>query len=670
MPWTPFVPGGNFVTAASLDFVDPCLAWAEAQAFADQRRPGDPLPALVPAVLELRAGQTPAMLQTLLAVLPGGSQVRPHYLGLNTTYCSALLSPAACVVLASAAHPVVRRFEFVAPMLPRRAPPVLRPASSGVPAARQRQAAGQTHLLAVIDTGCPFAHPHLRSGTSSRLLGLWDQDPHPAFAGVAGAGVPPDFGHGRELGRAAIDALLAASKLPGGGSVDDDACYQRAGYPEMRRRATHGAFVTDMFAGPLRLGERTMLHPDDPPAWRRNVTLSPVSSQADLVFVQLPRDAWADPAGNALVACVLDGLRYVLDHAGPDTQQIIVNISCAIYTGPHNGSSILEEALASLVAEVAASGRTLHICMPGGNSFQSRWHARAEVPTGGRFVVELRVPTGSEVPTFVQVWGRATSPFLATVVAPGANGGTSAPLSAGDAASLAGASLVPLAGAFHTGNLVRGSADTQQPGSLLWLALRPTENTDATGEPAPAGAWLIQLDAQSDTAFEVYVARSETDLGAPLRARPARLFHPDYDPDRYLRPETRAGGHPVQQCPIRRDGTLSGAATGAGTLAVTALTQRTPPEGSPAGPPPGPVGRGPSDYASAGPPTPYASAVCDESWALEGVRAAGARGGCVVRLTGSSFASPQLARALADARPLTPPAGPPDRWGSAGTAEP
>jgi len=119
MPWIPFVPGGSFVTAASLDFVDPCLAWAEAQGFADQLRPGDPLPARVPAVLELRAGQTPAMLQTVLSGLPGGSAVRPHYVGVNTTYCSAWLSPAACVALASAAHPVVRRFEFVAAMLPR-----------------------------------------------------------------------------------------------------------------------------------------------------------------------------------------------------------------------------------------------------------------------------------------------------------------------------------------------------------------------------------------------------------------------------------------------------------------------------------------------------------------------------------------------------------------------
>lgn len=675
MAWNTFAPGGSYVTAASLAFADPCLAWAEAQGFVDQLRPGDPIPSLVPVVLELRAGQTPAALQGLLAGLPGNSQVRPHYLSLGTPYCSAMLSPAACVALAVGAHPIVRRFEFVMPMLPRRASPVLRTTAAGTAPTRQRQAAGQTHLLAVIDTGCAFAHPHLLVGGNTRLLGLWDQDPNPAFAGVGGAGVPADFGYGRELSRSTINALLAASQLPGGGSIDEEACYERAGYRELRPRATHGAFVTDLFAGPLRLGQRTMLQPDDPPRWRRDASLTPVSSSADLVFVQLPRDAWADPAGNALVACVLDGLRFVLDHAGPDTREIVANISCAIYSGSRNGSTILEAALASLVAEVAASGRSLHICMPGGNSYVSRWHARANVTTGGSTRVRLRVPTGSEAPTFVQVWAHAATPFVATVLAPGAAGGSSGALGAGAAASLmTPGSTVPLASVFHTSNRVRGAADPSQAGTLLWLALRPTEEPAPSLVAAPAGEWQIVLDATSATHFEVHVARSETDLGAPLRARPARLFDPTDDPDRYLRPDLRGLSAMGLAAGIDREGSLSGAAGGAGTLATTALTLRTPPAGPPAGPLPGPVGPGPSDYASAGPPMgppiPHASAFCDESWALQGVRAAGSRGGGVVRLTGSSFASPQLARALADGQTLTPPAGPVNRWGSAGTVMP
>jgi hypothetical protein len=673
MPWTAFAPAGNFVTAATLDFVDPCLAWAEAQGFVDQCLPGARTPTQVPVVVELRPGQSPADLQALLSALPGGSAVRPHYLLRNTRYCSALFSPEACVALAVPAHQVVRRFEFAMPMLPRRAPVPTRPPASGTPAPRTRQAAGGSHLLAVIDTGCPIAHGHFRNGAHTRLLGLWDQDANPAFHGVAGAGVPADFGYGAEIGGPAIDALLAACMLPGG-TLDEDSCYERAGYHELRPRATHGAFVMDQFVGPLRLGERMSLHPDNPPQWRRDPTLTPESSSADVVFVQLSRGAWADPSGNALAASVLDGVRYVLDHAGPDTREIIVNISCAIYTGPRNGTTVLEQALAGLVSEVASTERSLRVCMPAGNSYVSRWHAGGVCAAGTSQKLRLRVPVCSEAPTFVQVWARAERPFAATVTAPGSAGGPSSLLVAGAAASLSTpGSAVPVATALHTTNHVRGAADRVGAGTMLWLAIRPTEVHDASDAPAPSGEWTIELQSAGDTEYEVNVARSETELGAPLRARPARLFDERDDVDRYLRPQLADQVPPLPGISIRRMGTLSGAACGSGTPSSSALTLRIPPAELPgrvAWPLPGPVGLGPSDYASAGPPPPNASAICDESWALQGVRGAGSRSASVVRLTGSSFASPQLARALADGVPLAPPGGSTDRWGTYGSVVP
>ena len=46
--------------------------------------------------------------------------------------------------------------------------------------------------------------------------------------------------------------------------------------------------------------------------------------------------------------------------------------------------------------------------------------------------------------------------------------------------------------------------------------------------------------------------------------------------------------------------------------------------------------------------------LCDESYALGGIRAGGNRSGTVFRLIGTSAASPQLARHLADP-PIPPP---------------
>jgi hypothetical protein len=64
-----------------------------------------------------------------------------------------------------------------------------------------------------------------------------------------------------------------------------------------------------------------------------------------------------------------------------------------------------------------------------------------------------------------------------------------------------------------------------------------------------------------------------------------------------------------------------------------------------------------SPYSSAGPardgpltlrPGPDYALLCDESYALQGIRAGGNRSGTVFRLTGTSAAAPQLARHVAD----------------------
>src|SRR4029079_18088890 len=70
-----------------------------------------------------------------------------------------------------------------------------------------------------------------------------------------------------------------------------------------------------------------------------------------------------------------------------------------------------------------------------------------------------------------------------------------------------------------------------------------------------------------------------------------------------------------------------------------------------------------SPYSSAGPARrgpltlrvgPDFALPCDESYALQGIRAGGNRSGSVFRLIGTSAAAPQLARHVADPPPPSP----------------
>jgi hypothetical protein len=288
--------------------------------------------------------------------------------------------------------------------------------------------------------------------------------------------------------------------VPGTTTIDEDACYELAAYPELRHRAVHGTHVLDQFAG---------------------------GGTDDIVFVQLPRDAWADPAGNALALCVLDGLRYIISCASATTTRIVVNISCAFYTGPHNQTSLFELALDSLVEEQKGLKRELVICMPTGNAFGARWHAEGQVLPAMPRRVTVRVPPDNEVPTFVQVWmGFQGVAAQVTVTPPGVAVSGSGGVAPGSARVYEGPTG-PWATVVHTESEARGVADPSHNSSMAVLFIEPTSTPDRAGADAPSGDWIVEVQAQSTTEVRVYVGRTETEMDLPMRARPARLIHAD-----------------------------------------------------------------------------------------------------------------------------------------------
>lgn len=516
-------------------------------------------------------------------------------------------------------------------------------------------------IAGIIDDGCPFAQADFSDpsmGGLSRVKLLWDQ------------GAPPGTrpgGYGR---------VFSVANLGKPESGDDVRHYEALGFSNLRRRATHGAHVMDVMAGPL--PPRSRVSPsrmkqqsgdgsaDEAPSWSRPVD---AASQASIFFVQLPKDAIEDPTGRWLPRYVLDGLDFIIDRAErlwrpssrPHTlmqaqpaesakrKRLVVNISWGPQTGPHDGSSLLEKAFEQRIAAFNKPDRELIVVLPAGNSYEARAHAQFELRAGCPTLLWQTMPD-SGTPQFLEIWWPA---------------GTDAGHARFHVTAPDGERLqwppkdVPKSGCLlSAGSSWSVTVVPHEDRYMALLALTPTKPCQE-GVSAPHGGWKIEVSAIPDShvgeaLVHVYVARNSANLGGGRRSKDSYLYDPVYETSRHGRPPRRENVNSR----VRREGTLNGIATGANVKVAGAYVlsrkppddpQRDPEQEAPyssSGPGAGPDGRNP-DWALPG----------DESPFVHGLLASGARDGTAVRMVGTSVAAPQLARKyLNREEPLEKPA--------------
>ena len=415
-------------------------------------------------------------------------------------------------------------------------------------------------------------------------------------------------------------------------ALDEDACYQAAGYDRLRRAATHGAHVTDVAAGAMPVGSRIGTA-TTPPDWALGQDCA-ASDDAGIVFVQLPRACLQDPSGSWLDVHVLDALHYILTCADDATEQIVVNLSFGPMRGPGDGTSMLERAFERLLSDEPR----LKIVVAAGNAFAARGRAMVPLAAGQSRTLHWQVMPGDETPSFLQLWSPLDSDVRVTVTPPGHQASTA--MAAGDAAVWPQTHL-PAAAFVYPEVSARGTRQR-----LALLALQPTLTCDPRpGSTAPAGVWQVRLEnaGRAETTVQVWVDRDDFNLGTMVRGRQSHLVDPLYDPWKYLRPAK--DDPPDTDALVRRRGTLTGIANGASTHVAAGYRL--------------------SDgqhvrYSSAGPSGgerkgPDVGAMTDQARTLLGVLAAGTRGGSVVRMVGTSTAAPALVRWIVDGRPLPQP---------------
>jgi hypothetical protein len=658
MTWQPLTRG-DWTKSAPEDRLDPYLLWADTTEFADFRLAQvrsdgvitafDAKAHVVPMLIKLkcpirtgwldklatrpRSSRLGKLHQALLDVAPAG-RVQPgsRFITLKVNYRFMKLLADHWWL-----HRWIQRVEMCLAVRPEVG--VLEWKSAAIPVKGSL-------VLGVIDDGCPFARASfLDQNGSTRVSAIWDQSEHPAFASNSGVAHRLD-----------LDALIQNNSSAG--LVNEEAVYDEAEYSRVRRRASHGAHVLDMLAGPVPPSKRVALQPENPPTFEPESTNA---TSSDIVFVQLPNIAVQDNSGKWLGVHILDGLRFICSQASRN-DRVVVNISYGPQTGPHDGTALLEQAIDEAHVLIAAQHSRLEVALPAGNSFNNRCHASFALLPGGCRDLSWQVPPNSEAAAFMEIWlpnSVHLEDIRVELEPPSATPGDCARVCV-DEMQVWPNPTNPAAAVIFLRKVPQADGRT-----MVLLALAPTFSFVASRALAPAGHWTVRVWNKGTSEIgliSAQIASNGTDLGASLRGRQSHFSDDCFDPERYLS-EAEDDDKPPSSV-IQRRRFLSGIATGAETYVYSGyrLSDRTFARYSSSGP-----------SESAYPKNPTWAAVTEETPALEGLRAGGTRSGSTVRLRGTSVAAPQGARRMANVNPpimLRPIVDPPfdEERGGAGLA--
>lgn len=499
---------------------------------------------------------------------------------------------------------------------------------------------GRRRVVGFIDYGCAFAHRNFRRagpGLQTRVMAIWDQagavvPPRPpAGLGPLQWRVPPDFGYGSETHRdsewstdpGCLPLNAYIKQFMRNGAFDEEACYRHSGYaPVVNSHASHGTHIMDVATGwPNPLRKLSSLPPG-----------KDGRHDADIVFVQLPRQVRGRSVGGLLRAHVYDGLRYIESCAAKDAN-VVVNLSYGGYAGPHDGSSILEGAIDDFLRTHRTASRRFDLVIPSGNARNRRLHARADLDAGKTATFKWNNLPDDSSDSFVEIWLPRQADFAIRITAPGGRPDDAPWLTPGTAGSLlrpAGSSDgVPLAALVFPTRACQSDA-----GTMALLATGPTRL--GAGRPAaPYGCWTIEVQNRSGASATVH-AWCELDspaFGTEDLPRQA-YFSQDSGVDRSgtlngiahgLEPII-VGGHAL-------DGDVAGySGTGPGRGAAPASRTRHV------------AGNGMSEDRRG----PEAVAPSDESALIPGLLAAAVIGTDTVRLNGTSVAAAVMTRRILD----------------------
>lgn len=462
-------------------------------------------------------------------------------------------------------------------------------------------------ILAIIDDGIPFAHQAFRDARTgrTRIAASWNQ----STRGQGETRVP----FGRVFTADQIDQLIAKH------GSDENALYRGAGVAgiggeaqPLDRTWTHGAHTLGLMAG----------------NWPAES-----AAQAPIIAVDLPSRAHWETSGFGKDCFILAAIHFIFEQAdllaeraGQTGVPLILNISYGTTGGARDGNGLLEAAIAELVeARRLHAGPTI-ATLPAGNAFDSRLHAifKSEALDKEPQSIDWQVLPGDRTSSYLEIWHPADAEPDDHEVSLHLPGGE---------LILSLAIKRPLDGenGIEPSYTIERSQVADRPflqyavelyRGLRWrsvICLAPTAPANPDLPAAPTGAWRIEVKriaANATADIRLSILRDDVVGASPVAGRQSLFVGSD---DK-----------------VTGFGSLNGIASGEGVLRVAGHVAATG-EAAP--------------YSSAGslgsPVGVHASAPSERSGALPGVVSIGSRSGSRYAASGTSAASPQLARALA-----------------------
>ncbi len=245
-------------------------------------------------------------------------------------------------------------------------------------------------LVGFVDFGMDFMHRNFRhdDGTT-RIIALWDQ------TGAANRKSP--FGYGRLYRKNEIDQAIKTS------GDDVNTAYNKLGYeptPDTSYQiGAHGTYVADVAAGNGKGSGCPGLAPE-----------------AEIIFVESASCSGAKSIGNSFSgsARLADAVRFIFDEADSQNKPCVVNISLGTNAGAHDGTSLVEMALDSLVKE--KPGRAVVIAA--GNNGQKGLQASGKVTKCGKVELQWEMKVGDPTLNEMEIWYESEECLEVEIVAP------------------------------------------------------------------------------------------------------------------------------------------------------------------------------------------------------------------------------------------------------------
>jgi subtilisin family serine protease len=519
--------------------------------------------------------------------------------------------------------------------------PQLREALAAIRTAQNNDQVGERErrdgsgvVVGFVDNGCAFAHPNFikkEGGVyKSRVMRIWDQsclweDSEKYKKKAEKWKSVDDFGYGLEL-RVDEYNLRTGQPFNSLNTKNDKELTEDQLYAELNHELLENVVMDGMF-GPADFTHGTHI-------MDIAVGANGVAPEAEIVFVQLPQSAIMENTDQASARHILDGVAYVFKYAAEVNKPAVVNISYNAYTGPHDGTSLVELGLDELLK---TPGRA--VVISAGNARDVNCHEFRTVPAeqcldgkDGRQPLFWFVNPDDPTENFMEIWYDGGHDLQISVISPDGE----------LVANAVGPNQYSYLkqGCSIMGAVIHRENDLGNGKNQVLIALNPTARTSVresdglqkAWSPAASGIWRVEVCNPTDTAVSFHAWIERDDRGENPMVRQSHFLT-----SRLAVAGEEKDGEEFRKATTEEMHTLGGFCTGKKTIVVGAYNLAT--------------GRA-MPYSSLGPtvderpkPDIYAPGASDP--AGEGIEAASARSANLVRMTGTSVAAPFVAGLIA-----------------------